>query len=133
MFVCSIPVVDVSSARQAARPFVHSPTQMPLLHKLLSSFNLRELYLFIICSQAVQLWQSIVSRGNLSPSLPSFLPSLSYKAVVIAIVCRTVMFLHCFSEDGEIHSVVYSELRCTHCSPWWTMSPKIKPALINIF
>lgn len=63
---------------RSARPFVHRPTQKPLLHKLLSSFNLRELYLFIICSQAVPLRQGIVSRGNLSLPLPSFLPSSCY-------------------------------------------------------
>lgn len=103
--------------------------QKPLLRKLLSSSNLGELYLFIICSQAVLLSQGIVRRGNLSlpnpssPSSSSSLPSPSCQAFVLF----AVTLLHCSSEARETDRVVYWELRCNP-----QPSPKVKPRLISI-
>lgn len=67
------------------------PSQKPLLRKLLSFFNLRELYLFIICSRAMLLWQGIVSRGNLSLLSPQ--PLLQGGRVF------ALLFLHCSSSE----------------------------------
>lgn len=107
LFMCSVPLVVIPSARQAEG---HSllRIQKPLLHKLLSSFNLRELYLFIICSQAVLLWQGIVRRGNLSFPAPPL--SLAFPAKLLLCLVFYIVPLR-----RETDRVVYSVLRRIIC------------------
>lgn len=54
---CAQSPVAFSICETSTRPFIHAHThtQKLLLHKLFPTFNLRELYLFIICSQAALL------------------------------------------------------------------------------
>lgn len=116
LFRSTIPLVVFSSERQAIG---HSLAgSQKLLQKLLSSANLSQFYLFIICSRAALLTQGIVRRGNFSlPPHPSSHPSLSLKAVVV--------FLHCSSEGSEARSNIVNNRH-----PLWGTSPQIQSGLI---
>lgn len=87
---------------------IRSHTQKLLLRKLLSSFNLRELYLFIICSQAVLLWQGTVKRGNLSLPTPPLSPTSPARRLLCFLLCFRVVPLR-----REKHTEL---LRCILCS-----------------
>lgn len=95
---------------ETSRPLAHMLTKASL-HKLLSSFILKQLYLFIICSQAV-LWlsQGFVRRGNLS--LPAAPLAPAFPAGQCSLLCFCIVLL---SRDKQTR-VVYCELRCILCS-----------------
>lgn len=66
-------------------------SQKPVLHKLLSSSNLRQLYLFIVCSRAALLLRGIVRRGDLSLPTPPRIAAFPSKQLLCLLLCFCIV------------------------------------------